>query len=257
MLLTPDRIESLDQLKSWFTEHRERLPLHLSSSELPESFFREESTDLRLRQSIVDPLARKYGDWPFGASEAGYLERIAEMHRDPLFILLRGMPGRWSVTDLVDRFRCRAIAEIGVSDGHTAIDVLGHCEGLSRYYLVDHWLTVPRRHRMLQRCLGDRPFVTLIRRPSIEAAREIDDGSLDLVYIDAGHSFHDVTCDIEAWWPKIAPGGVLCGDDYQNVVFPESDLNGVRQAVNQAFPRERLRWSFATPMNPIFYVVKD
>ncbi|HET6277685.1 MAG TPA: class I SAM-dependent methyltransferase [Candidatus Polarisedimenticolia bacterium] len=257
MLLTPDRIRTVAQLEAWFAEHGAHLPLHLDSSELPESFFQLESTDLRLRRTLVDPITRAYGEWPFGASEAGYLERIAEMHRDPRFVLLRGMPGKWSVTDLVNRHGCRTIVEVGVSDGHTAVEILGHCNGVSKYYLVDHWLTAPRRHRMLQTCLKDNPLVTIVRSPSVEAARQFEDGSLDLVYIDAGHSFRDVTADIEAWWPKVAADGVLCGDDYQNVIFPESDHNGVRRAVNAAFPKERIRWSFATPINPIFYVVNS
>lgn len=228
----------------------------MTSSDLPDWFFQEESTNLGLRRSLVDPFTRKFGEWPFGASEERYLERIADMHRDPFYVFQRGAPGNWSVPDLVNRYGCRSIAEVGVSDGHTAVEILNHCDGVSSYFLVDHWVTSPQRYRMLQSCLRDRPGVTLVRKPSVEAAETIEDGALDLVYIDAGHSFDDVTADIEVWWTKVASGGILCGDDYQNLVFPESDHNGVRSAVNATFPRERLRWSFATPTNPVFYVVK-
>lgn len=36
----------------------------------------------------------------------------------------------------------------------------------------------------------------------------------DLVYIDANHSYEYVKQDLEYWWPHIAPGGYLTGDDW-------------------------------------------
>ena len=65
----------------------------------------------------------------------------------------------------------------------------------------------------------------IIRLPSVEAAKMIADGSLDLVYIDACHTEEHVAADIRAWWPKVRDGGVLCGDDYYR--------RAVRKAANQ------------------------
>jgi predicted O-methyltransferase YrrM len=36
----------------------------------------------------------------------------------------------------------------------------------------------------------------------------------DFVFIDASHAYADVKADIEAWWPKIKPGGTIAGDDF-------------------------------------------
>jgi len=47
---------------------------------------------------------------------------------------------------------------------------------------------------------------------SVAAAAQFEDGSLDVVYIDADH--HKAGEDIEAWWPKVRPGGWLTGHDY-------------------------------------------
>ena len=53
-----------------------------------------------------------------------------------------------------------------------------------------------------------------IRKPSIESAKEVEDGSLDAIFIDGDHSYKAVKEDLDAWWPKLRIGGTLCGDDY-------------------------------------------
>ncbi len=56
--------------------------------------------------------------------------------------------------------------------------------------------------------------VKLHRAASVVAADQVDDQSLDWVYIDGDHSFDAVRADLGAWWPKLVPGGLLAGDDY-------------------------------------------
>lgn len=46
-------------------------------------------------------------------------------------------------------------------------------------------------------------------------AKDFTDKSFDLVYIDADHSYQNVSNDITAWLPKVKPNGVLCGHDCQ------------------------------------------
>lgn len=70
----------------------------------------------------------------------------------------------------------------------------------------------------------------IIRKPSIEAAKDIAAGSLDFVFIDADHSYKGCKDDIEAWLPKLKQGGLLCGHDYNNIDFP---CFGVNQAVDE------------------------
>jgi len=67
----------------------------------------------------------------------------------------------------------------------------------------------------------------ICRAPSDQAAAIFEDLSLDFVMIDAAHDFQNVMADINAWWPKIRPGGTMAGDDYY--------FKGVRQAVNESF----------------------
>jgi glycosyltransferase involved in cell wall biosynthesis len=55
---------------------------------------------------------------------------------------------------------------------------------------------------------------TLVRATSTDAARDVEDGSLDFVYIDADHRFDYVMEDIITWARKVRVGGIISGHDY-------------------------------------------
>ena len=58
----------------------------------------------------------------------------------------------------------------------------------------------------------------------------------DLVFLDGDHSLEGVAADIEAWWPKVKPGGWLGGHDWSN---PNPKFNfGVDEAVTRWVERE-------------------
>ncbi len=71
-------------------------------------------------------------------------------------------------------------------------------------------------------------LVTPIRMPSVEAAKQFDDESVDFCFIDADHTEKAVREDITVWLPKVRPGGLLAGHDYH--------LPGVRAAVDDMLP---------------------
>ena len=58
------------------------------------------------------------------------------------------------------------------------------------------------------------PNCTLIRKASIEAAKDFPDKSLDFVYIDANHAFGYIAMDLMKWTEKVRHGGVIAGHDY-------------------------------------------
>ena len=67
------------------------------------------------------------------------------------------------------------------------------------------------------------------RNVSWLAAQSFENNSIDYVMVDAGHTYEMVIQDLEAWWPKIKPGGYFGGDDY------ETHGGGVKQAVDEFF----------------------
>jgi hypothetical protein len=70
--------------------------------------------------------------------------------------------------------------------------------------------------------------VRVIKSLSHEAADLFDDGSVDCIFIDAGHSYEAVKADIEAWLPKMKPNGIMAGHDY-------NAWEGVNKAVTEIF----------------------
>jgi hypothetical protein len=63
------------------------------------------------------------------------------------------------------------------------------------------------------------PEIRERRMTSLEAAQQAREASLDFVYIDGNHSGAAVYADIQAWLPKLKPGGWLGGHDWSNA-FP-------------------------------------
>ena len=53
-----------------------------------------------------------------------------------------------------------------------------------------------------------------IQSASWDAASQFDDASIDFVFIDADHIYEHVKKDILAWLPKVKPGGIIAGHDY-------------------------------------------
>ncbi len=73
--------------------------------------------------------------------------------------------------------------------------------------------------------------VKIIKEFSTDAAKLVDDSSVDLVFIDADHSYKGCKDDIAAWEPKVKAGGWLSGHDYEN---DTGDFKfGVTEAVDE------------------------
>jgi hypothetical protein len=56
--------------------------------------------------------------------------------------------------------------------------------------------------------------VEFIQKTSMDAVKEVPDGSLDFVYIDGLHDFDNVMLDLIHWTPKVRMGGIVSGHDY-------------------------------------------
>jgi len=135
------------------------------------------------------------------------------------------------LVDLVYR-HCPArdvvIGEVGTRGGRTTEHLLRYCPQITRIYAVD--IVRPGPNSPLNRL----PQVTFLHGPSVEMAKQIPDGALDLVFIDADHSEAAVREDIRAWLPKVRQDGVIAGHDYGSRNHP-----GVKIAVDEAFARRR------------------
>jgi len=68
--------------------------------------------------------------------------------------------------------------------------------------------------------------VEFIRKLSTEAASHFHDESLDFVYIDGNHDYKYVLSDLSTWYPKVKPGGFVCGDDVYSRDLSEHNADG-------------------------------
>jgi len=141
-------------------------------------------------------------------------------------------------------------AEIGTCGGEFAEVLLQHGATLT---CVDPWVVYPeypdyRRQRTLDKayaaaCARLAPYYgrcNVVKKTSLEAAREIRDGSLDFVYVDANHQLQFVLDDIRAWEPKVRSGGIVSGHDYAR-----SKIHQVKEAVDSYTAERRIRPWFA------------
>jgi cephalosporin hydroxylase len=85
-------------------------------------------------------------------------------------------------------------------------------------------------HRNIIEC-GFADRIHLVVSPSPAAAALFADESLAWVHLDARHEYDSVLADIDGWLPKVAPGGWLSGDDYNEQWWP-----GVVAAVQNRLP---------------------
>lgn len=122
-------------------------------------------------------------------------------------------------------------AELGVWRGRTFLHLLKYCPGLTLIG-VDAWRRRPENEgipgaetyndwpvednenyvRSASSVYGERAI--LYKMDTHEASRLVSDGSLDFVFIDAGHDSESVKQDILDWTPKVKQGGFIVGHDW-------------------------------------------
>ena len=66
-----------------------------------------------------------------------------------------------------------------------------------------------------------------------EAHATPEDGALDWVYIDTDHRYETTRDELEAYAPKVRPGGLLVGHDYEISDYVGDYRYGVIEAVHE------------------------
>lgn len=122
------------------------------------------------------------------------------------------------------------LVEVGCWKGKSLCYLLVEAKNSGKYfniYGVDHFqgsvgedqlIEEARRSDIGAECIRncarvDGVLGMLICAPSCIAAWKFKTNQLDFVFLDASHDYDSVKADIQAWLPKIKPGGLLAGHD--------------------------------------------
>jgi len=72
--------------------------------------------------------------------------------------------------------------------------------------------------------------ITIIKDSSYNSKNLFLNNSQDFIMIDAGHEYTEVLSDIDSWFYKLKPGGIIAGDDFGTNLF-----QGLTRAVDEYF----------------------
>jgi hypothetical protein len=136
------------------------------------------------------------------------------------------------------------MVEVGVWQGVNAFRLLGVLSQLE-WWGVDTWLppdcnssysksgaeiaakTAQEFHAAYEAAVAAvQPFegrVHIVSGSSLNVVHNFENKSLDIVFIDADHSYEGCLADIIAWESKVKIGGWICGHDYANT---KGDVKG-------------------------------
>ena len=141
-------------------------------------------------------------------------------------------------------------AEIGVQRGAYSIKLVNANPDL-HLLLVDSWAPFTHHNQEWQdqqlaraRTRLEGKNVTFIRKTSMEAVKDVEDKSLDFVYIDAMHDFDNCMLDIIYWAPKVRRDGIVAGHDYFRAY-----TCGVVQAVDAYTRAHNISMYYLTPQD--------
>ena len=155
-------------------------------------------------------------------------------------------------------------AEIGVFDGRFSEVICEIIPGVN-LLSIDSWEVgkiFPKKKVAVER-LSKYPNCTIIHDTSLNATKNVLDGSLDFVFIDGEHSYKSVKEDINAWVSKVRIGGIVSGHDFYKT---RTGNTGVIDAVNEFtsennYKLELTDWDKKNPVKddrqPSWFFLKD
>jgi precorrin-6B methylase 2 len=114
------------------------------------------------------------------------------------------------------------VVEIGSWKGRSTHALLSGCKGT--VYAVDHFLgSIAERetthaeaktrdiYQDFMRNVGSFKNLKVLKMDNAEAVKRFEDKSIDMVFIDGGHTYEEVMADIKNWLPKTKK--IICGHD--------------------------------------------
>ena len=133
---------------------------------------------------------------------------------------------------------CKVVAELGVFKGAFAETVLKECPSVEKYVMIDPWRHLEDWNKpanaeddifkafyeeTMQRTDFAKEKRVVLRGKTVEIIDQIEDNSLDFVYIDGDHTLKGIAIDLVNMWDKVRPGGFIAGDDFSPTMWQHVD----------------------------------
>jgi len=170
---------------------------------------------------------------------------------------------RYDLAELFKDFGFKEGAEIGVSKGVNSRALLDKYPEM-KLYAVDPWIqyklgrksmrTQSQQERILRGAKArlEGFNVEFVRKTSMDALADFEDGSLDWVYIDGNHHFDYVAPDLIFWSKKVKSGGIVGLHDYCHFHW-----SGVMKAVDAYVYCHDIRpWFITKEAKPTVFWIK-
>ena len=161
---------------------------------------------------------------------------------------------------LIRKIKPKVVIELGSWKGTSTLHIAGKIPDGGVVYAVDHWFCPPYDQEipvwyqkfdidhLYQQFLsnvihaGLTDAIVPVRMGTLDAVSYFLENGIkaDLIYVDASHDEESVYADLNAYYPFLRGGGVLCGDDWSwgpGWGWSEDHLP-VQSAVNR-FAKER------------------
>lgn len=106
-------------------------------------------------------------------------------------------------------------------------------------HIIDGYPTLYRTFQANVIAKGLTEYVVPLPIDSVNATQVLLSKGINqacIVHIDGAHDYASVKRDIEMWWPLVAEGGVMIGDDYSH--SPDAPWPNVARAFDEFFGRD-------------------
>ncbi len=138
--------------------------------------------------------------------------------------------------NVIKKHNVKTYVEVGVFNAVNLINVyknsnLTKVYGVDNYINNDDWQTIEELNKIKIEAIDrmKKNGIIFYENSSLDASKLFDDKSIDMIFIDADHSYKGCKEDIEVWYPKIRDGGIISGHNF------ELKYLGVVQAVTEKF----------------------
>lgn len=138
---------------------------------------------------------------------------------------------------LINHFKVKKFAEIGVWKGEFAEHILKNCPSIELYYMIDPWehlsdwnkpcnVSTEDFSSTYSEAMERTEFASdkrvVLRMTTKEALAKLKPDELDAVYIDGDHTLRGISIDLISIYNKITPHGYILGDDFSPTIWQHS-----------------------------------